>query len=95
MYADVIWDLKINVSERKYLKYQQNDEGNDSSRNKSTYIIFVGTFGGLAPSPNTKKLATLVEYNDCVLSHFFWTLIVKPEVIHVLVLDTLDILADN
>ena len=21
MYADVIWDLKINVSERKYLKY--------------------------------------------------------------------------
>ena len=24
MYADVIWDLKINVSERKYLNYQQN-----------------------------------------------------------------------
>ena len=23
MYADVIWDLKINVSERKYLNYQQ------------------------------------------------------------------------
>ena len=32
MYADVIWDLKINVSERKYLKYQQNDEGNNSFR---------------------------------------------------------------
>ena len=30
MYADVIWDLKINVSERKYLKYQQNNEGNNS-----------------------------------------------------------------
>ena len=24
------------------------------------YIIFVGTFGGLAPPPNTNKLATLV-----------------------------------
>ena len=24
MYADVIWHLKINVSETKYLKYQQN-----------------------------------------------------------------------
>ena len=33
------------------------------SRNISTYIIFVGTFGGLAPPPpppNTKKLATLL-----------------------------------
>ena len=30
-------------------------------RNISTYIIFVGTFGGLAPPPHTKKLSTLVE----------------------------------
>ena len=27
MYADGIWDLKINVSETKYLKNQQNIEG--------------------------------------------------------------------
>ena len=32
MYADVIGDLKINVSETKYLKYQQNIEGNSSFR---------------------------------------------------------------
>ena len=32
MYAGVIWDLKINVFERKYLNYQQNDEGNKSLR---------------------------------------------------------------
>ena len=32
VYAGVIWDLKINVFERKYLNYQQNDEGNKSFR---------------------------------------------------------------
>ena len=32
MYADVIWDLTTNVSETKYLKYQQNIEGNSSFR---------------------------------------------------------------
>ena len=32
MYADVIWDLKINIYEREYLQYQQNDEGNNSFR---------------------------------------------------------------
>ena len=32
------------------------------SRNIST--IFVGTFGGLAPPPNTKKLATLVAWRE-------------------------------
>ena len=32
MYADVIWDLKIYVSEHKvYQNYQQNIEGNTSS----------------------------------------------------------------
>ena len=32
MYADVIGDLKYNVSETKYLNYQQNIEGNSCFR---------------------------------------------------------------
>ena len=52
LYADVFWVLKIYVSEALA-----------RSRNISTciYIIFVGTFGGLAPPPpHTKKLAALL-----------------------------------
>ena len=43
LYADVFWVLKIYVSEA-LARFAR-------SRNKSTYIIFVGTFGGLAPPP--------------------------------------------
>ena len=53
LYADVFWVLKIYVSEA-LARFAR-------SRNINTYIIFVGTFGGLAPPPpNTQKLATLV-----------------------------------